>query len=83
VPDITHALAELSKEYRLPMGGYAHVGRFDPPDWMFTDEYSPNDYVTAAQQWAKLGAQVLGGCCGTTPKHIGALKKGLPKTLPS
>ncbi|HET7841347.1 MAG TPA: homocysteine S-methyltransferase family protein, partial [Terriglobia bacterium] len=34
-------------------------------------------------EWARLGAQVLGGCCGTTPKHIGALKEGLPKTLPA
>ncbi len=83
VPDITRALGELSKHYRMPMGGYAHVGRFDPPDWMFTDEYPPDQYLTAARQWANLGAQVLGGCCGTTPLHIEALKNGLPKTLPS
>jgi S-methylmethionine-dependent homocysteine/selenocysteine methylase len=82
VPDITLALRELSKDYRKPMGAYAHVGRFDPPDWMFTDEYPPEKYLTAAQQWDALGAQVLGGCCGTTPMHIEALKKGLPKTLP-
>ncbi len=81
VPDITLAIRELSKDYRKPMGGYAHVGRFDPPDWMFTDEYPPEKYLSAAQQWAALGAQVLGGCCGTTPMHIEALKKGLPKTL--
>lgn len=82
VPDITRALGELSKEYRRPMGGYAHVGRFDPPDWMFTDEYPPEEYLAAAREWVSLGAQVLGGCCGTTPMHIEALKKGLPKTLP-
>ncbi len=83
VPDITLALGELSKEYRKPMGGYAHVGRFDPPDWMFTDEYPPDKYLSAARQWTALGAQVLGGCCGTTPMHIEALKRGLPKTLPA
>jgi S-methylmethionine-dependent homocysteine/selenocysteine methylase len=82
VPDITLALRELAKDYSKPMGGYAHVGRFDPPDWMFTDEYPPDQYLSAAQQWASMGAQVLGGCCGTTPMHIEALKKGLPKTLP-
>jgi len=26
---------------------------------------------------------VVGGCCGTTPMHIEALKNGLPKTLPA
>jgi methionine synthase I (cobalamin-dependent) len=81
VPDITRALAELAKVYKNPSGGYAHVGRFDPPDWMFTDEYLPDQYLAAAQEWAGLGAQVLGGCCGTTPLHIKALKQGLPRTL--
>ncbi len=81
VPDITLALRELSKQYRKPMGGYAHVGRFDPPDWMFTDEYPPDQYLGAARKWAGLGAQVLGGCRGTTPMHIEALKNGLPKAM--
>jgi S-methylmethionine-dependent homocysteine/selenocysteine methylase len=81
VPDITRALGELSKVYKKPTGGYAHVGRFDPPDWMFTDEYPPRQYLAAAREWASMGAQVLGGCCGTTPMHIEALKKGLPRTL--
>ena len=83
VPDINCALGELSKVYKKPTGGYAHVGRFDPPDWMFTDEYPPDEYLAAAREWASMGAQVLGGCCGTTPMHIEALKKGLPRTLAS
>ena len=81
VPDITLALGELSRHYHDPTGGYAHVGRFDPPDWMFTDEYPPDQYVVAGRGWTGLGAQVIGGCCGTTPMHIEALKRGLPKTL--
>jgi len=81
VPDITRALTELTRHYRRPTGAYAHVGRFDPPDWMFTDEYPPDQYLAAARNWAALGAQVIGGCCGTTPMHIEALKRGLPKTL--
>jgi S-methylmethionine-dependent homocysteine/selenocysteine methylase len=75
VPDITRALRELSRRYSNPTGAYAHVGRFDPPDWMFTDEYPPEKYVLAAREWAALGARVLGGCCGTTPLHIAALSK--------
>jgi methionine synthase I (cobalamin-dependent) len=82
VPDVARALRELSKGYHKPMGGYAHVGRFDPPDWMFTDEYPPDHYLAAAREWTSTGAQVLGGCCGTTPAHIEALKRGLPQTLP-
>ena len=77
VPDVTLALRELAKLYDKPIGGYAHVGRFDPPDWMFTDEYPPDQYLDAARGWVAMGARVIGGCCGTTPMHIEALKKGL------
>ncbi len=83
VSDITQALGELTRSYKRPTGVYAHVGRFDPPDWMFTDEYPPEKYLAAAREWASMGAQVLGGCCGTTPLHIEALRKGLPKSLPA
>jgi S-methylmethionine-dependent homocysteine/selenocysteine methylase len=80
VPDITLALRELSKNYRRPLGAYAHVGRFDPPDWMFTDECPPEKYVAAAREWRALGARVIGGCCGTTPEHVRALREGLQAT---
>ena len=83
VPDVTRALGELAKVYDRPVGAYAHVGRFDPPDWMFTDEYPPEKYLAAASRWLARGAQVVGGCCGTTPMHIEALKQGLPKTVSS
>jgi S-methylmethionine-dependent homocysteine/selenocysteine methylase len=49
---------------------------------MFTDEFPPDQYLATGRQWTSLGAQVLGGCCDTTPAHIDALKRGLPHTLP-
>ena len=33
----------------------------------------PGLLLEAARKWKKLGAQVIGGCCGTTPDHIAAL----------
>ena len=35
--DISAGMRELSPHARVPIGGYAHIGRFDPPEWMFTD----------------------------------------------
>jgi methionine synthase I (cobalamin-dependent) len=78
-PDITRALGELARCYQGRSGAYAHVGRFDPPDWMFTDEYPPEKYLAEARSWIKNGATVLGGCCGTTPMHIEALAHELPR----
>jgi S-methylmethionine-dependent homocysteine/selenocysteine methylase len=75
--DITTGLAELCPTSPLPTGAFAHVGRFDPPEWLFTDEYPPERYLECARRWREMGASVLGGCCGTTPEHILALRNGL------
>jgi S-methylmethionine-dependent homocysteine/selenocysteine methylase len=71
--DISAGMKELAPSAHVPIGGYAHIGRFDPPEWMFTDEYPPAKYRDAAAQWKQMGARILGGCCGTTPDHIAAL----------
>lgn len=80
--DITTALGELRRYRAGPVGGYAHIGRYDPPSWKFgfyprfsgTDDVPPARYLEAAREWKKIGAQVIGGCCGTTPEHIRALR---------
>jgi len=71
--DITAGMKQLALYAHVPIGAYAHIGRFDPPEWMFTDEYPPARYRDVASEWKQLGARVLGGCCGTTPDHIAAL----------
>ena len=81
-PDITRALEELQRHYQGRTGGYAHVGRFDPPDWKFTNEYPPDEYLEVARKWVEGGSTIVGGCCGTTPMHIQALRDGLRRTEP-
>ncbi len=71
--DISTGMAELAPHARVPIGAYAHIGRFDPPEWLFTDEYPPARYCEAAARWKQMGSRILGGCCGTTPEHISAL----------
>ncbi len=73
--DIARAVAR----HRLN-GGYAHIGKFDPPSWKFeffpqftsTEQWPPERYAKAARAW---GVQIVGGCCGTTPEHVRALKQ--------
>lgn len=74
---ITAGLEKLAPLWEGPLGVYAHVGRFNPPEWQFTDEYPPDAYLAACRQWHDLGATVIGGCCGTTPDHIAALTRSL------
>ena len=83
--DITQALGELSLHWRGPSGGYAQIGRYDPPSWKLTffphftgtEAWPPARYAAAAHHWVALGAQVVGGCCGTGPGHIRALREAL------
>ena len=72
--DINAGMKELLGRARVPTGAYPHIGRFDPPEWMFTDEYPPARYAQVASSWQQMGARILGGCCGTTPDHIAALR---------
>ncbi len=74
-PDhISTAMKELAPRAKIATGAYAHIGRFNPPEWMFTDEYPPARYLKECAGWKQAGARVLGGCCGTTPEHIAALQ---------
>jgi len=72
--DINAGIKELLACAGVATGAYPHIGRFDPPEWMFTDEYPPARYAQVASTWQQMGARILGGCCGTTPDHIAALR---------
>jgi homocysteine S-methyltransferase len=37
----------------------------------------PERYAAEASKWKVMGAQVIGGCCGTTPAHIERIAKDL------
>jgi S-methylmethionine-dependent homocysteine/selenocysteine methylase len=56
------------------IGAYGNVGHVDDRlGWTLTDAVSPASYAEAAHEWRRLGAAIIGGCCGTTPAHIRAL----------
>ena len=40
---------------------------------------TPEDFVCQMEEIAEMGVSILGGCCGTTPKHIELLTKTLKK----
>ena len=72
---IDRAFAELRAAHRGPIGLYANVGHADDRvGWTLTDEVRPAAYAQQARQWLRQGAAIIGGCCGTTPDHVAALK---------
>jgi 5-methyltetrahydrofolate--homocysteine methyltransferase len=55
-----------------PNAGLPHV---DGDDVIY--DATPQDMARIALQLRDAGAQVVGGCCGTTPQHIAAMAKAL------
>ena len=83
--DILPALERMRQFSKLPFGGFAHIGRFSPPSWKFdffpqfieTESWPADRYAAEARRWREAGATILGGCCGTRPEHIAALRAQL------
>ena len=72
---VAPALDEVRRFWDGPVGAYPELGDFEAPDWRFTRQLAPGEFVAHAMAWVGRGARVLGGCCGTLPEHIRALKE--------
>ena len=66
----------------LPLGVYPNLGYFSDAGWRFDERVGPAEYAELAAGWREQGAQIVGGCCGTTPAHIAAVRERLEGTLP-
>lgn len=78
VSNIEPALAVLGKYWSGPKLAYAETGRSMLPEWSFEEICSPHEYASEIAGWIKNhGVQIVGGCCGTGPEHIRAIKEHL------
>jgi S-methylmethionine-dependent homocysteine/selenocysteine methylase len=75
---IPEAMSIVQQTWTGPIGVYPESGYFTKPSWNFVDIISPDDLVNEARGWVAAGARILGGCCGTNPDHIRALRDALP-----
>ncbi|MEO8465106.1 MAG: homocysteine S-methyltransferase family protein [Gammaproteobacteria bacterium] len=69
VSAIAPALAVLRQRFRGPLGAYPEIC-----DGTNEGSATPAELAAAAGNWLNAGAQIVGGCCGTTPEHIRALR---------
>jgi methionine synthase I (cobalamin-dependent) len=75
VEDIVPALEVLKQHWSGPLMAYAETGKLVLPDWRYEEVSSPDDYAREIEGWIRdYGVQVVGGCCGTGPEHIRALR---------
>jgi SAM-dependent methyltransferase len=66
----------------LPLGVYPNLGHLMGTRWRFDDRIGPEEYARLALEWRDEGAQIIGGCCGTTPAHLKAAADALAGTKP-
>ena len=62
----------------LPFGVYANLGApDDTTGFRRSESISPRGFAASAAEWVAAGARLVGGCCGTTPAHIEAIRRSL------
>ncbi len=73
--EILPMMQELAKWTSLPLIAKPNAGLPDP----VTGEYflTPEDFAEFMPMYADSGVQLFGGCCGTTPDFIRAVRKRL------
>ncbi len=85
---VTAALPKLRKATTGPIGGYANAEHVTPDDSVdgvdvnvdasqreAATYLNPDAYAQEVRRWLDAGASVIGGCCGTRPKHICRLRE--------
>ena len=79
-PDLAEAAFQTLKQ-TLPgdilIGAYPNFRSPEGEPWNFSAPLTPEEFARWGQHMADLGADILGGCCGTTPAHIAALAEKL------
>jgi len=76
VEDTAPALAVLRRHWSGPLLAYAETGKLVLPDWRYEEVSTPAQYAAEIDGWIRdYGVQIVGGCCGTGPEHIRALRE--------
>ena len=76
-------LKRLSKSTNLKIAVKANAGMPKIVDGKTVFSVGPEEFALYAKELVNAGASYIGGCCGTTPSHIAAVKKALDGTIPS
>jgi S-methylmethionine-dependent homocysteine/selenocysteine methylase len=82
-PDHVEGMLPWLRDFTdLPLGVYPNLGYYSDSGWRFDERIGPEEYAELAARWREQGAQIVGGCCGTTPDHIAAARERLLGTRP-
>lgn len=79
---IIRAMEKLHRSDDYPLSIFPNAGLPAYVDGTYSYPAGPDYFGDSALTLAKLGARIVGGCCGTTPEHIAAVAKALASFQP-
>ena len=68
-------VAEMAEYATVPLLVKPNAGMPELVDGKTVFHVGPEEFAEAGRELVKAGASIIGGCCGTTPEHIRALKQ--------
>ncbi|MBR0469761.1 MAG: homocysteine S-methyltransferase family protein, partial [Clostridia bacterium] len=70
---IGEMMAQLAEISSIPIMAQPNAGLPQIENGKTVYKVTPEEFAEQSEKMAKIGASVLGGCCGTTPDHIRCL----------
>jgi methionine synthase I (cobalamin-dependent) len=65
------------------LSAYPNAGHPKYHEGRFVYDATPDSFAQAARELVAEGARLIGGCCGTTPKHIAAISEAIANLQPT
>ena len=78
-------IAKMAEYATIPLLAKPNAGMPELIDGQTVFNVEPEEFAEVVKKLVEEGAAIIGGCCGTTPEHIRALKeavKGIPVKAP-
>jgi methionine synthase / methylenetetrahydrofolate reductase (NADH) len=81
--EILHNLERMARVTSLPLAAYPNSGFPEYVDGRYIYRTTPDYFADMALEMVAAGANLIGGCCGTTPDHIRRLAEKLRGAKPA
>ena len=81
--ELLKVIKRLSAMTDKPISAYANSGFPEYLDGRYIYRATPDYFAAMALEMVSAGANLIGGCCGTTPDHIAALARSVSGSLPA
>lgn len=75
-------MAQMAEYATIPLLAKPNAGMPELEDGKTVFRVEPEEFAAAGKELVEKGAGILGGCCGTTPEHIRALKAAVEGMTP-